>query len=158
MEELTPMMRQYLDIKRIHKDEILFFRLGDFYEMFFDDAKTAARVLNLTLTARGAGATRVPMAGIPYHAAENYIGRLVKNGFSIAIFPHIKGFDFCRVVGQDDRLFAEFFGKVPLMFRLQIGAPCDGVLEGFARFFKDLYRFRIGHMGKGGLCDMAQPL
>ena len=85
MEELTPMMRQYLDIKRIHKDEILFFRLGDFYEMFFDDAKTAARVLNLTLTARGAGATRVPMAGIPYHAAENYIGRLVKNGFSIAI-------------------------------------------------------------------------
>ena len=78
-------MRQYLDIKRIHKDEILFFRLGDFYEMFFDDAKTAARVLNLTLTARGAGATRVPMAGIPYHAAENYIGRLVKNGFSIAI-------------------------------------------------------------------------
>ncbi len=85
MEELTPMMRQYLDIKRIHKDEILFFRLGDFYEMFFDDAKTAARVLNLTLTARGAGATRVPMAGIPYHAAENYIGRLVKSGFSIAI-------------------------------------------------------------------------
>jgi len=85
MEELTPMMRQYLDIKRIHKDEILFFRLGDFYEMFFDDAKTAARVLNLTLTARGGGATRVPMAGIPYHAAENYIGRLVKNGFSIAI-------------------------------------------------------------------------
>jgi len=78
-------MRQYLDIKRIHKDEILFFRLGDFYEMFFDDAKTAARVLNLTLTARGGGATRVPMAGIPYHAAENYIGRLVKNGFSIAI-------------------------------------------------------------------------
>jgi len=85
MDELTPMMRQYLDIKRIHKDEILFFRLGDFYEMFFDDAKTAARVLNLTLTARGAGATRVPMAGIPYHAAENYIGRLVKSGFSIAI-------------------------------------------------------------------------
>src|SRR5665213_3818030 len=85
MDELTPMMRQYLDIKRIHKDEILFFRLGDFYEMFFDDAKTASRVLNLTLTARGAGATRVPMAGIPYHAAENYIGRLVKNGFSIAI-------------------------------------------------------------------------
>jgi DNA mismatch repair protein MutS len=84
-EELTPMMKQYLEIKRVHKDEILFFRLGDFYEMFFDDAKTAARVLNLTLTARGAGATRVPMAGIPYHASENYIGRLVKSGFSIAI-------------------------------------------------------------------------
>jgi DNA mismatch repair protein MutS len=84
-EELTPMMRQYLEIKRVHKDEILFFRLGDFYEMFFDDAKTASRVLNLTLTARGTGANRIPMAGIPYHASENYIGRLVKNGFSIAI-------------------------------------------------------------------------
>ncbi len=84
-EELTPMMRQYLEMKRVHKDEMLFFRLGDFYEMFFEDAKTAARVLNLTLTARGAGATRVPMAGIPYHASENYIARLVKAGFSIAI-------------------------------------------------------------------------
>ncbi len=86
MEDLTPMMRQYLDVKRVHKEEILFFRLGDFYEMFFDDAKTAARVLNLTLTAREGGkGQKVPMAGIPYHAAENYISRLVKQGFSIAI-------------------------------------------------------------------------
>ncbi len=86
MDELTPMMRQYLEMKRVHKEEILFFRLGDFYEMFFDDAKTAARVLNLTLTARSAGNNqKVPMAGIPYHASENYISRLVKSGFSIAI-------------------------------------------------------------------------
>jgi DNA mismatch repair protein MutS len=86
MEDLTPMMRQYLDMKRVHKDEVLFFRLGDFYEMFFDDAKTAARVLNLTLTAREGGkGQKVPMAGIPFHAAENYISRLVKQGFSIAI-------------------------------------------------------------------------
>ncbi len=86
MDDLTPMMRQYLEIKRAHKDEILFFRLGDFYEMFFDDAKTAARVLNLTLTARQGGqGQKVPMAGIPYHAADNYISRLVKGGHSIAI-------------------------------------------------------------------------
>jgi DNA mismatch repair protein MutS len=86
MDDLTPMMKQYLEMKRIHKEEILFFRLGDFYEMFFDDAKTAARVLNLTLTARQGGqGQKVPMAGIPFHAAENYISRLVKSGFSIAI-------------------------------------------------------------------------
>ena len=86
MDELTPMMKQYLEMKRIHKEEILFFRLGDFYEMFFDDAKTAARVLHLTLTARqGGNGQKVPMAGIPYHASENYISRLVKQGFSIAI-------------------------------------------------------------------------
>ncbi|HEY5039231.1 MAG TPA: DNA mismatch repair protein MutS, partial [bacterium] len=86
MDDLTPMMKQYLEMKRVHKEEILFFRLGDFYEMFFDDAKTAARVLNLTLTARQGGqGQKVPMAGIPYHAAENYISRLVKGGFSIAI-------------------------------------------------------------------------
>ncbi len=86
MDDLTPMMKQYLDLKRIHKEEILFFRLGDFYEMFFDDAKTAARVLHLTLTARSGGNNqKVPMAGIPFHAADNYISKLVKNGFSIAI-------------------------------------------------------------------------
>jgi DNA mismatch repair protein MutS len=86
MDDLTPMMKQYLDLKRIHKEEILFFRLGDFYEMFFDDAKTAARVLHLTLTARSGGNNqKVPMAGIPYHAADNYISKLVKNGYSIAI-------------------------------------------------------------------------
>ena len=86
MDDLTPMMKQYLDLKRIHKEEILFFRLGDFYEMFFDDAKTAARVLHLTLTARSGGNNqKVPMAGIPFHAADNYISKLVKNGYSIAI-------------------------------------------------------------------------
>jgi DNA mismatch repair protein MutS len=80
------MMRQYLDIKRVHQDKILFFRLGDFYEMFFDDAKTAARVLNLTLTGRGShDEGRIPMAGIPFHAADNYIARLLKAGHSIAI-------------------------------------------------------------------------
>ena len=76
--KLTPMLRQYLDIKKQHPNDILFFRMGDFYEMFFDDAHTASSVLNIALTKRQ---NDVPMCGIPYHAAENYIARLIKSGF-----------------------------------------------------------------------------
>ncbi|MBQ5859329.1 MAG: DNA mismatch repair protein MutS, partial [Selenomonadales bacterium] len=82
----TPMMMQYLEIKNQHPDEILFFRLGDFYEMFFDDALLASQELEITLTSReGGNGTRVPMCGVPYHAAENYIARLVQKGYKIAI-------------------------------------------------------------------------
>ena len=77
----TPMMMQYLEIKNQHPDEILFFRLGDFYEMFFDDALLASQELEITLTGReGGNGTRVPMCGVPYHAAENYLARLVQKG------------------------------------------------------------------------------
>lgn len=82
----TPMMQQYLDIKKEYKDSILFFRLGDFYEMFFEDAVTASSALEITLTGRDAGQpARVPMCGIPYHAAELYISRLIQKGFRVAI-------------------------------------------------------------------------
>ena len=82
----TPMMMQYLEIKNQHPDEILFFRLGDFYEMFFDDALLASQELEITLTSReGGNGTRIPMCGVPYHAAENYIARLVQKGYKIAI-------------------------------------------------------------------------
>lgn len=82
----TPMMEQYLSIKAQHTDAILFFRLGDFYEMFFADAESAAKELELTLTSREAGkGVRVPMCGIPFHAAEGYIARLVGRGFKVAI-------------------------------------------------------------------------
>ncbi len=80
--ELTPMMRQYLDIKQHYKDEILFFRLGDFYEMFFDDAKIASKVLDIALTSRQ---NDIPMCGVPYHAADSYIARLIKAGYRVAI-------------------------------------------------------------------------
>ena len=87
----TPMMEQYRDIKRRHPQEILFFRLGDFYEMFFEDAELASRELEITLTGREAGgAERVPMCGIPYHAAENYILRLVNKGYRVAICEQIE--------------------------------------------------------------------
>jgi DNA mismatch repair protein MutS len=82
----TPMMQQYLRIKAEHPDTLLFYRMGDFYELFYDDAKKAARILNITLTARGQSAGNpIPMAGIPYHAADNYLSRLIKRGESVAI-------------------------------------------------------------------------
>lgn len=88
MAELTPMMRQYLEIKQQQPDCILFFRLGDFYEMFADDARLASRVLDLTLTTRDRGKDKeeqTPMCGVPYHSAEGYIARLVQKGYKVAI-------------------------------------------------------------------------
>jgi len=86
----TPMMQQYFAIKREHPDELLFYRMGDFYELFYEDAHTAAEILDITLTARGkSGGEPIPMAGVPYHAAENYLARLVKQGFSVAIAEQI---------------------------------------------------------------------
>ncbi|MDD4956076.1 MAG: DNA mismatch repair protein MutS [Candidatus Omnitrophica bacterium] len=89
--DLTPMMRQYLDIKEKNRDAILFFRLGDFYEMFFDDAVEASRILHITLTSRGTGKTgKIPMCGIPHHAASNYIARLIHNGRKVAICEQVE--------------------------------------------------------------------
>jgi DNA mismatch repair protein MutS len=88
---LTPMMQQYLHVKENYKDCILFFRLGDFYEMFFEDAKTASKELELVLTGRDCGLEeRAPMCGIPYHAANNYIGRLINKGYKIAICEQLE--------------------------------------------------------------------
>jgi DNA mismatch repair protein MutS len=82
----TPMMQQYLRIKAEHPNTLLFYRMGDFYELFFDDAKKASKILDITLTARGkANGNPIPMAGIPYHAADNYLARLIKRGESVAI-------------------------------------------------------------------------
>jgi len=86
----TPMMRQYLKIKAQHPDELLFYRMGDFYELFYDDAKKASALMDITLTARGqSGGNPIPMAGIPYHSSEGYIARLVRAGQSIAICEQI---------------------------------------------------------------------
>ncbi|OPL08413.1 MAG: hypothetical protein AVO33_10680 [delta proteobacterium ML8_F1] len=85
-EQLTPMMRQYFEIKNQYKDYILMYRLGDFYEMFFDDAKIAARELELTLTGRNAGLEeKAPLCGVPYHSAQGYISKLVNKGYKVAI-------------------------------------------------------------------------
>lgn len=91
MSEMTPMMLQYFEIKKEYPDTILFFRLGDFYEMFFDDAKTASSVLELTLTGRACGnGEKAPMCGVPFHSADNYIAKLVNNGYKVAICEQVE--------------------------------------------------------------------
>jgi DNA mismatch repair protein MutS len=88
----TPAMRQYLDAKRQHRDAIVFFRMGDFYEMFYEDALVAARALDLTLTSRSkdAGGNGIPMCGVPFHAVDGYLAKLVKKGFRVAICEQVE--------------------------------------------------------------------
>jgi len=89
--ELSPMMKQYLEIKKSNPDALLFFRLGDFYEMFFDDAKTASAELELVLTGRDCGLEeRAPMCGVPFHSYENYVARLVAKGYKVAICEQLE--------------------------------------------------------------------
>jgi DNA mismatch repair protein MutS len=89
---VTPAMRQYLDAKRQHRDAIVFFRMGDFYEMFYEDALVAARALDLTLTSRSkdAGGGAIPMCGVPFHAVDSYLARLVTKGFRVAICEQVE--------------------------------------------------------------------
>jgi len=90
--KMTPMMQQYLEIKAQHRDAILFYRLGDFYEMFFDDAVTASRVLGITLTSRSGkdDENKVPLCGVPHHAANNYLAKLVRAGFRVAVCEQVE--------------------------------------------------------------------
>ncbi|MGM9539101.1 DNA mismatch repair protein MutS [Anaerovibrio sp.] len=87
--ELTPMQQQYMEIKKAHPNEILFFRLGDFYEMFFKDAEVVSKELGLTLTSRSGDVDKNPMCGIPYHAVDSYLGKLVTKGYRVAIAEQI---------------------------------------------------------------------
>src|SRR5919204_6982988 len=89
---LTPAMRQYFDAKRQCRDAILFFRMGDFYEMFYEDALVAARALELTLTSRSKDASggAIPMCGVPYHALDTYLARLVRKGYRVAICEQVE--------------------------------------------------------------------
>ena len=90
-EKCSPMMKKYLETKEQYNDCILFYRLGDFYEMFFDDAILVSRELEITLTGKDCGLEeRAPMAGIPFHAAENYIARLVSKGYKVAICEQLE--------------------------------------------------------------------
>ena len=91
MSSLTPMMQQYIDIKEQYKDSILFFRLGDFYEMFFEDAKLASKELELTLTGKSCGLEeRVPMCGVPFHSSNGYVAKLVNKGYKVAICEQVE--------------------------------------------------------------------
>ena len=91
MGQLTPMLRQYLGIKEQYPDAILFFRMGDFYEMFFEDARIASRILGITLTSRGTyEGEKVPMCGVPHHASRNYVARLIEGGWKVAICDQVE--------------------------------------------------------------------
>ena len=91
MANLSPMMQHYVKTKEEYKDCILFYRLGDFYEMFFEDAVTVSRELELTLTGKECGLEeRAPMCGVPYHAAETYVSRLIEKGYKVAICEQVE--------------------------------------------------------------------
>ena len=102
MDNLTPAMKQYMAVKTKHPDCIVMFRMGDFYEMFYEDAKTAARELNITLTSRGKGEKKAPLAGIPYHAIEPYITKLIKKGYKLAICEQLEDPKFAKGVVKRD--------------------------------------------------------
>ena len=94
---MSPMMQHYMETKKQYPDCILFYRLGDFYEMFFEDAKTVSRELELTLTGKECGmAERAPMCGVPYHALDSYLSRLVQKGYKVAIRRADGGSEACQ--------------------------------------------------------------
>lgn len=97
IDDVSPMMQHYLQKKEEYPDCILFYRLGDFYEMFFEDAKTAAKELELTLTGKNCGLEeRAPMCGVPFHAADTYISRLVSKGYKVAICEQLGRSKACQ--------------------------------------------------------------
>lgn len=100
--KLTPMMQQYVDVKDRYPDSVLFFRLGDFYEMFFEDAQVCSRELGITLTSRSKGAEDIPMAGVPHHSADSYINKLIDKGFSVAICEQVEDAEAAQGIVKRD--------------------------------------------------------
>jgi DNA mismatch repair protein MutS len=179
MDALTPMLRQYRQVKAEHPDAILMFRLGDFYEMFFDDALVASKALALTLTARGKGtASEAPMCGVPYHAADGYIARLVHGGHRVAICDQVedprqaKGIvrrEVTRVVSPGTltdpaHLPARepsFIAAVEIAAAPQAGGTSDGVGAEFGCALLDLSTgdFRISeHRGREARASLLEHL
>ncbi len=123
----TPMMRQYLTIKSQYPDLLVFYRMGDFYELFFDDAKKAAELLNLTLTARGKSNDQpIPMAGVPFHAADNYLAKLVKLGESIAICEQVG--DVAASKGPVERAVTRIITPGTISDEVLLDASQDSIL------------------------------
>ena len=89
--DLTPAMKQYVELKETHKDALLFFRMGDFYELFFEDAVIASEALDIALTKRGkSNGKDIPMCGVPFHSSQNYLSRLIKAGFKVAVAEQLE--------------------------------------------------------------------
>ena len=138
----TPMMQQYLRIKAQHPDELLFYRMGDFYELFHDDARRAAALLDITLTSRGASAGQpIPMAGVPYHSVEGYLARLVRAGISVAICEQIG--DPANGKGPVERAVTRIVTPGTLTDELLLDANRDSLLVAVA---EDGMRFGIASL------------
>jgi len=167
----TPMMKQYQRLKAAHPDALLFFRLGDFYEMFFEDAEIGARELEITLTSRTTGAAgRVPMCGIPYHAAGGYLSRLVEKGYKVAICDQVedprkaKGLvrrDITRVVTPGTLLELGALPEKGNNYIVSVAYDPSTKIVGLARLDFSTGEFRtaeLGGNGRDGLGELADEL
>src|SRR5690554_2690603 len=146
--KLTPMMAQYLALKETLQDEILFFRLGDFYEMFLEDAKVASSILNLTLTSRNG----IPMAGIPYHAATNYIKRLLDAGKKVAICEQtelptggksIAKREIVQIITPGTVVEDEFLDSLSNNYLLAISLLKEGVAVAYSELSGGLFKLQL---------------
>jgi DNA mismatch repair protein MutS len=147
LDQHTPMMQQYLRIKAQHPNELVFYRMGDFYELFFDDAKTAARLLDVTLTARGKTAGEpIPMAGVPYHAVEGYLAKLVRQRVSVAICEQIG--DPATSKGPVERKVVRIVTPGTVSDEALLDAGRDNLLVAMA-YQNDLWGLATLDMGSG---------
>ena len=138
MTKYTPMIEQYLKIKAQHKDSFLFFRLGDFYELFFDDAVKAARELEITLTSRDGGRKeRIPMCGVPHHSATNYIKNLVEKGYKVAICEQVE--DPKEAKGVVKREVVQLITPGTVMDGVMLDEKENNYLASLANFDEDTY-------------------
>src|SRR5687767_8308650 len=164
----TPAMRQYLDAKRQYRDAIVFFRMGDFYEMFYEDALVAARALDLTLTSRSkdAGGAGIPMCGVPYHAVDGYLAKLVGKGFRVAMCEQVedprkaKGLvkrEVVRVVSPGTLTDANYLEAREPAYLMSIVAAQD--VYGVALIDVSTGEFTTAeYRGEGGLRSLADEI
>src|SRR5512137_970371 len=149
------MMRQYLEVKSRYPDAILFFRLGDFYEMFAEDAVQAADALQITLTSRAKGDGKIPMCGVPYHAARGYVAKLLERGFKVAICDQVeppgKGGivkrDVTRVVTPGTILDEQSLDPRESSFLGAVALDAEGAGGGIALLDATTGEFRCGEVG-----------
>jgi DNA mismatch repair protein MutS len=148
MATYTPMIQQYLKVKAEYQDAFLFFRLGDFYEMFFDDAVKASQVLEITLTSRDGGSQdRIPMCGVPYHAAPQYIEQLIEKGFKVAICEQTE--DPKQAKGVVRREVVQLITPGTMMEGKGLNERENNYLASISRFADDQYGFAVSDLTTG---------
>ena len=107
--KLTPAMQQYANLKAENEGSLLFFRMGDFYELFFDDAKIASKELGIALTKRGKHkGLDIPMCGVPYHSSQNYLSRLIKSGFKVAVAEQLEASSNSKNKTKQNKIFPQY--------------------------------------------------